>query len=368
MARYMQAHQSQQGTQQVARFHGILRIVALLLFGSTLLNASAVSRQDTTASNLSIELKQVQNEISQLSRHLDAVHRDQLNYKIEKDLLKEAYSSNLERVNLIITIVLGVFGVLGFLGLKSIREIHQEYSAELNQIRTLKGSFENELAGLRSKQREFESEVAKLATESDDQDRRLKLLEIIEKVHTLFKDRALPWALEHISVGLAIDPDNAILLAIQAQCYGKLGRVDNAIATSKRLLAIEPDNESNATNLLEFLALKGEETEFAQLYEQHKSHVNTRSNGALAVYLRALIAATTNQIHSAKQILSSFASAQPPEPNERLGGWSFDDVIAAVNPMTDGAQKRFLFALIGYFNGELDGPTLSTRLDALTIQ
>ncbi len=51
-------------------------------------------------------------QLRKIEDQLSEVRRDQLNYKIEKDLLKEAYSSNLQIVNAVIAIALGVFAVL----------------------------------------------------------------------------------------------------------------------------------------------------------------------------------------------------------------------------------------------------------------
>jgi hypothetical protein len=40
----------------------------------------------------------LENKLRMNTESLDAVRRDQLNYKIEKDLLKETYSSNLQTI------------------------------------------------------------------------------------------------------------------------------------------------------------------------------------------------------------------------------------------------------------------------------
>src|SRR5688572_24563921 len=59
-------------------------------------------------------------ELARLKEQLSEVRRDQLTYQIERDLLKEAYSSNLETVNLAITLGLALLAVLGFAGVRSI--------------------------------------------------------------------------------------------------------------------------------------------------------------------------------------------------------------------------------------------------------
>lgn len=315
--------------------------------------AAQASDREKAQAALAIDLKSAQSEITSLGRQIEFIHRDQLNYRIEKDLLKEAFSSNLQSVNLTITIVFGVFALLGYAGMRSIKEVRGDYRSELDKLKELKGSFEAELESLRSKQREFEVQVAKQATVNDSQDRRLKLMELIEKVSSLISSRNYDWALEHISVGLTLDERNPILLGQQTLCYGRLGRMVEAIAASKKLLEIEPNNVPYIANLCEFLALASNEREFDEYYAQHRQALEGLRDGGLSVYLRALLTAMQGNLDRVKRDLVAYAEHQPPEPKARIEPWQFDDALEVVRPMATGPRKELLMALIQYFKGEM---------------
>lgn len=326
--------------------------VLLLLFSTLVSPAAAADEKAKTKIDPRVEEGGVQLEISSLRHQLAIVQRDQLNYQIEKDLLKEAYSSNLQSVNLVITIVFGIFAVLGYAGMRSIKEIRSDYRAELERLRELKGSFESELDSLRAKQRDFELRVTELAKINDAQDRRLKVMEIVEKAGSLINSRNYSWALEHISVGLALDPTNAILLEQQALCSGRLGRLSDAIQASRRFLELEPGNLSQIANLCEYLALAGNESEFNEMYAKHALELDRRADGGLSTYLKAVSLAIVGSIDRARELLVAYAKNQPPEPKGRIESWSFDDALSIVDPFPPGERKEFLLAIVRYFKGE----------------
>ena len=74
-------------------------------------------------SNDSAEIAINKRAIEFLQNDIKEVRRDQLNYQIEKNLLKEAYSSNYTTIQIIISIILGIFAILGYLGIKSITSL-----------------------------------------------------------------------------------------------------------------------------------------------------------------------------------------------------------------------------------------------------
>ncbi|HEY1047976.1 MAG TPA: hypothetical protein VGF79_16160, partial [Bacteroidia bacterium] len=76
-----------------------------------------------------------------IERNVKQIETNQLNYKIEKDLLKETYSNNYERINLIITIVLALIAILGALGIKDINNIQKNYKLELERLNNLRDEF-----------------------------------------------------------------------------------------------------------------------------------------------------------------------------------------------------------------------------------
>ena len=56
-------------------------------------------------------VEQNQYQIEILQNDVKEIRRDQLNYKIEKELLKETYSSNYTTVQIFISLILGIFAI-----------------------------------------------------------------------------------------------------------------------------------------------------------------------------------------------------------------------------------------------------------------
>jgi hypothetical protein len=82
--------------------------VLMIVLLSASLSVHAQSKED----------KSLQIKIQKLEDNVSEVRRDQLNYKIEKDLLKETFSSNYQTINIVLAIVLGIFTIVGFLELE----------------------------------------------------------------------------------------------------------------------------------------------------------------------------------------------------------------------------------------------------------
>ena len=235
------------------------------------------------------EIKQLHVELKNVGHDVEILRRDQINYKIEKDLLKEAYSSNIQTINLVITIVLGVLGVLGYLGIRSVKEIQTDYSVELEKLKTLKTQLESEIESVRSKQKEVEGQVGDLAKTNEEQDRRLKVMELIEKISNLIVTKQWGWAIKYVDIALGLDAENTLLLSQKASCHANQGELMAAIETVKKVLALEPENSSEAINLLEYLALTNQRTEFEEIYSRYKVAVDGEHDGSLTVYLEALL-------------------------------------------------------------------------------
>lgn len=115
--------------------------------------------KDTQASNPQPSLQDIREHLGRIEDAMKEVKRDELNYRMEKDLLKEAYASNLQTINTVITIVLGMFTVIGFLGVKSILQLQQAYRDKLDELSKL-------AAGFQAKFQEIETEQQKLKTNS----------------------------------------------------------------------------------------------------------------------------------------------------------------------------------------------------------
>ena len=188
-------------------FITLLITVSSLIWSHGSLAEAQKNNQEPFPENIQSDIRQLKQDVKIASSDIEILRRDQVNYRIEKDMLKEVYSSNLQAINMATTIALGVIGLLGYLGIRSIKEVKLDYTSELNELKKLKADFEMELQSLVGKQKEFENKISELAVTNEKQDRRLKVLELTEKVAELMKGKQWQWALQYIPLGLEIDKD-----------------------------------------------------------------------------------------------------------------------------------------------------------------
>jgi hypothetical protein len=101
--------------------------------------------------------KELKGEIRRLEYDVKAIQRDQMNYKIEKDALKEIYSSNLQTINVVIALVLFAISVLavifGYMGFRNIAKARKQYAREIQRIKRLRSKLN---AKIRSISEEYE--------------------------------------------------------------------------------------------------------------------------------------------------------------------------------------------------------------------
>lgn len=336
------------------RFLGLFLIAIYIFAFSFNTTAAEENIQKIPSAEYLNDIKQLQQNSKTTINDIEILRRDQINYKIEKDLLKEAYSSNLESINLTITIVLGVIGVFGYLGIRSIKEVRADYVNELDNLKKLKISFENELQVLSSKQKQFEGQVGELAKTNEEQNQRLKTLELIEKISDFIRSGHWEWALEYISVGLVADPKNVMLLSQKVTCCYKLGRFNLAIDVSKLILEIDSRSVNTAMNLAELLALENREKEFASIYQEYKSEINEQYDGNLIIYLKMIANCTKGSLDTAKAELNQFANKFPPdEVKPKLGKWSFDETLQYVSKLPENETKHLMTSAMQFFQGQL---------------
>ena len=191
-------------------------------------------------------------EINELKEEVERVKRDQLNYRIEKDLIKETYSANYERINIVITIVLGIIGILGYIGIRDISSIKKEYAVELDKIRNLQNEFKAKSNEFDSQKATYDNEIKKLIEVNEDQNKKLKLLEIKEKVFKILDEEKISTeVLQYITIGLEIDPKDMNLHNAKCRACIRLNQLDEAITALENGRALYPKEPSFITNLVE---------------------------------------------------------------------------------------------------------------------
>ena len=119
-------------------------VILILSFPSIVISSPEKDIKDTN-----VVLQKIELSLQKAETEISYIKTNQLNYQIEKNLLKEAYSSNLETLNIILAIILGALTIIGFIigfiGFKDIREIKENFKIELNNLQELHKQFESKI-------------------------------------------------------------------------------------------------------------------------------------------------------------------------------------------------------------------------------
>ena len=305
----------------------------------------------SSASNL--KAKETSRKIDELAHDVAIIQRDQVNYRAEKDILKELYTTQIDRINTFLSVILGATAILGFFGLKSLTDLKKEYRDELDKLLELKTKLKFEIEDLQSKQSAFDVRIDEITKKNESQDNRLRVMEIIEKVGTFIGQNNHYWALRWANIGLELEPTNSILLAQKASCLSYLGEYSAAEHTYWKLLEVEPEDESHILNLIELYAITGKAAEFDAALEKHKEYLKSEKDGRLIYFLEAASHATSGRLQDATEKMVSYTQSYPGS-GTRIENWSFGEAKACQGHMHSGPSKELFAHIIGLFSGEME--------------
>lgn len=225
-------------------------IYTLLIFQiliSTVFGQKSSALNKTEYMYLSDSIKQQLQTIRNLETKVAEIKRDQLNYQIEKDLLKETYSTNYNSINSIISIGLLFITILGalfgYIGFKNIAEIRKEYKHELAELTKTKAQFDARLKAITKREAEVNAKIQIIEKQNSVQNEKIKLLEIKEKISGLIKKSNFDRALDYIAIGLEMVDDDLELLQQKVFCYTRNEKFKPAIETNKLIVSIEKKND-----------------------------------------------------------------------------------------------------------------------------
>lgn len=204
----------------------------------------AYSNPDSTVSS-------IVNKLEQLDTRVEQIKRDQLNYLIEKDLIKETYSNNYDRINIFLTFILGLFGLLSFLGFRDVNTIKKEYKEELEKLRTLQTTIESKSTSFELAKKKYDEEIEKIVNQNEEQNKKIKALELKEKIIQLYSNNNFNDAMEYCVIALELDPTNVALLLVKAAIYSKRNDYSGAMDTYEKVLSIGSKDFTAVANLTE---------------------------------------------------------------------------------------------------------------------
>lgn len=333
-------------------------VIGLVLLSGSLFAAMQEPRRSPPSAPTDTE-----RELKRLNDSLSEVRRDQLNYQIERDLLKETYSSNLQTINLILAMILGTFAILGYLGLRSLGTLRADFQRDLEQFRARRADLEAQLKDLEIKQSQANIDVEKLRAENEEQDRRLRGLEVREKVGTLISQSNFGLALDYVNVGLQMTPTDPVMMRQRMHCLSKLGRLAEAITAYEEFLKTEPNDQTAITNLAEFYLLAGRFEDYHRLIGTHRDVID-RQSPILFWYFEATKLLLKGNTDALKAHLAELPAGVPREKTPKILNWNYAEARAAVAGRTDLPGRKLFFATLDFLEGKLDADGLNAVITA----
>lgn len=341
----------------------LISIVLLLLSSVDAATSADSSQQIKVEKEVSDErIQLLERKIEFNSQDLALIRRDQLTYQIEKDLLKEAYSSSLSMINIVITLILGAFTVIGVLGVRSIENIRKEFRRELEQLISLKTSIEAKMQLVVSEIDDAKIKYAELVKVNEEQNGRLRLLEAQEKAASSMREKNYKHALKYIGVGLQVNEKDPVLNSLRYSCFLKLNQLSEAVGAIEFAIACDPDNRVHKSNLIEVSILLGELDKAKRIIEESREQVFTKEYVYLEWYFDALIAFMSGDVKLLIRILSVHPVENPEEKARRMN-WSYSEAINVLARMKGESGYRLIYQCLRFLSGEC---SLSELNDSLT--
>lgn len=341
------------------KFANFLIVMAVLLIPTYAF--PAVKEQDLSRKE-QIEIEELKRQSKVTQDSIQEIRRDQLNYKIEKDLLKDSYTTSLQTINAIITIVLGIFAVLTYFGFRGIRELRREYADELGKLSKLHQEFEVKVNTITKEQEAAKDNLLNILKTNEDQNRRIKVLEIQEKVGQLMTSGDHPRALEYIAVGLSLDPNDITLLNQKGLCYGKLSDFTRAVEVEEEILKIDPTYRTAITNLAEFYLLTNRIADYEQHVTKNSEIIDASHSGGLRPYFETVKYFMKSDLANMKKVIGSYVAKCSPEASKRLGAWDYFEIKSRLQKYEDTQEKRVLLSFIDFLDGQKNVSTLNALI------
>lgn len=285
---------------------------------------------------------------------MEILRRDQVNYKLEKDLLEKAYSAYYQNLNIVMALIVAALGGVGVLSVRSLKE---DYKNELDKLTDLKVKLEkdiNEVVKLKDSVANLKDSVEDLSSDIS-----MKLMDIIEKAVHHQNNHNWPWAMAWVSKGLLIDPENLTLLDTKKRCLFYLGQWSDAADTCKKRMELsvnQPDHMQSVFELLEMLALNKDDR-FEKYYQTYKPAIDAEYNyGLVADFLRLLKTIIDDDLNKTRDILTPMCSLS--------GGaiviygfeplWSLEFVRYTLQSLKTPIQQKYLNTVINFYSGAID--------------
>ncbi|UPT66958.1 MAG: tetratricopeptide repeat protein [Sphingobacteriales bacterium JAD_PAG50586_3] len=306
----------------------------------------------------------VNRRIYDLERSVKQIDTNQLNYKIEKDLLKETYSNNYEQLSMIITIVLGIIGVLGYLGIRDINSIKKEYEKELNTLKNIKGQFDLKSQEIDTNKQKLDEELRAIIKENEEQSRKIKIIEIKDKIRSHIRENTnIPTALEYVNAALEMSKDDVELLNEKGLILCRMNQFKDALSVYKKALTINPDFSRSIFNTVECLYFINEIDEAKKIIKQQDDLFKNRDNGKVLELFNLIELYFKGNKDELIKIAKEYVTIDNLKVTQKkLRNWSLFEAKYFALHQPDSDLKLILQNIFWYWDGQINGELLLSKL------
>jgi tetratricopeptide (TPR) repeat protein len=306
----------------------------------------------------------INRKLQNLENDIKRIEANQINYKVEKDLLKETYSNNYEKINFFITFVLGLVGIFGFLGLKDISSIKKEYEAELHKLRLIQGEFDLKSKSFDTDKKKFEEELKSIITENEEQSRKIKFIELKEKVKTLIKDNSIATALEFVNVALSIEENDKSLLNQKGMILCRLNQIPEAVAVFKKAHLGNPEDELTLANFVECLFFAKQIEEAKKIISNYKNLFEKKEDGKLLELFNVIDFYVLNKKEELLAVVKGSVNINDLKGKYKyFEHWDLHEAIHFIHFEPESELKKIVKNLFWFYDAQINGESLLKRLD-----
>jgi hypothetical protein len=334
----------------------LLLIIALLCIG-------ILTQAQAKVSTDSLEIVKLKLQQELLETQVKELRRDQLNYFIEKEIYKEVYSKNYDRINLTITFTLGLFGVLGFLGIKNINTIKKSYTEELQELKTIRNDFELKLKEFSSLKNKYDIEIEEISKTNQTQNNKIQILELKEKIKKLSEDDEYSLALETATIAIESAPQDVSLLITKSILECRLGFYKNSINSLLSAQKLDPENNTILSNLVEVYYFNNQIEKAKKIIDSNKNYFDNKNDGKLYDYLKTIEVYHNKDIKDLKEIIKKQIINTDLESKRELFSWNFDDIHWFHAHVKYPKKEKLLINYVFYLKGQINGKELLKRTD-----
>ena len=302
--------------------------------------------------------------LSNLETRVARIESNQINYRLEKDLLKETYSVNYERINIVVTFILAVIAAIGFLGIRDIGQVKDKYEAELTNLKALKSEFELKSGEFDSERHKIDTELREIISENKNQNQKIKFLELKGRIVSLYKDGEILRALELINLALKTEAKDLVLLSLKGKILIRLGHLNDGATVFKDAFEANPEFSTTRYNLIEALHLKGD-IAGAKSYIADPEEYEGYENGKLKELLYLWELAHAGKVGEMKRIVASYITAENLKEKEKKMSDNFglEEATKVAHDLPEGEVRTAILYIVGYWDGQVSGEQLLKKLD-----